>query len=71
MSETNRNGQIIDFLNKWDEMLKAANEIEGFKWDFKVRITSNNSLIEDRVRTINGINESFSRNHMTWTSSNN
>ena len=70
MSE-NRNGQIINFLNKWDEMLRAANEIEGFKWNFKVAITSDNSLIEDRVRTINGINESFSRNNMTWTSSNN
>lgn len=71
MNNINRNGQIIDFLNKWDEMLKAANEIEGFKWDFKVRITSNNSLIEDRIRTINGINESFTRHNMTWTSSNN
>jgi hypothetical protein len=68
--ENNRKQQIDNFLNKWDEMLKAANEIDGFKWQFKVSITSDNSIIEDRVKTINGINESFTKNRMTWTSSN-
>ena len=65
-----REKQINDFLSKWDEMLKSANEIDGFKWKFSVSITSNNSIIDDRVRTINGINESFTRNNMVWTSSN-
>ena len=65
-----RNNQIENFLNKWDEMLKAANEVDGFKWNFRVSITSDNSIADDRVRTINGINESFTRNNMTWTSSN-
>ena len=66
-----RNEQIENFLRKWDEMLEAANEINGFKWNFKVSITSDNSIIEDRVKTINGINESFTKHNMTWTSSNN
>ena len=67
----NRNEQIENFLEKWNDMLKAANEIDGFRYQFKVSITSDNSIIEDRVKTINGINESFTRNNMTWTSSNN
>lgn len=63
-----RNEQIENFLNKWNDMLEAANEIEDFKWNFKVSITSDNSLVEDRVKTINGINESFTRNNMNWSS---
>ena len=66
-----RNAQIENFLAKWNEMLVAANQIDGFKYQFEVTIHSDNSLIEDRVKTINGINESFTRNNMTWTSSNN
>ena len=66
----NRNAKIEEFLSKCDEMLKSANEIEDFKWKFEVSIVSNDSIKEDRVRTINGINESFTRNNMTWTSSN-
>lgn len=66
-----RNEQIENFLEKWNDMLKAANEIDGFTYQFKVSITSDNSIIEDRVKTINGINESFTRNNMTWASSNN
>ena len=65
-----RNAQIENFLEKWNEMLVAANQIDGFKYQFEVTIHSDNSLIEDRVKTINGINESFTRNNMTWTSSN-
>lgn len=49
--------------------MDAANEIEEFKWSFKVSITSANSLREDRCRVINGINESFTRNDMEWSSS--
>ena len=64
----NRNAQIDNFLEKWNEMLRAANEIEGFTFDLSVTIHSENSIIEDRVRTINGINESFERNGMNWTS---
>lgn len=69
MNET-RNEQIENFLNKWDEMLTAANEIEGFRWSFKVSINSDTSIMEDRVKTINGINESFTRHNMSWSSTN-
>lgn len=63
-----RDQAIKNFIEKWDEAMKAANEVTDFKWDFKVVITSDNSLIEDRVRTINGINETFTKHNMTWTS---
>lgn len=63
-----RNAQIDNFLEKWNEMLKAANEVEGFTWNFKVTITSDNSLIPDRVRTINGINETFTNAGYSWSS---
>ena len=66
-----RNAQIQNFLEKWDEMLVAANQIEGFKYVFDISIISDNSIKEDRVKTINGINESFTRNNMTWSSSGN
>lgn len=65
----NRDAKIENFLTKFDEMLKAANEIEGFKYEIGVSITSDNSLIPDRVKTIDGINEAFTRNNMTWSSS--
>lgn len=65
------NAKIENFLGKWDEMLKAANEIPGFTWKFGVTISSDVSLLADRVATINGINESFTRNNMTWNSSSN
>lgn len=66
----NRTKAIENFLEKWDEMLEAANSIDGFKWNFKVSITSNNSMVQDRITAINGINESFTKHNMTWTSSN-
>ena len=62
------NEKIEKFLEKWNEMMDAANEIEEFKWNFKVSITSNNSLISDRVKVINGINESFTKHNMSWSS---
>lgn len=62
--------RIDNFIEKWNEAMKAANEISDFKWNFKVSITSDNSLAEDRIKTINGINDSFTKNNMTWTSSN-
>lgn len=61
---------IKNFLDKWNEMLTAANEIPGFKWKFSVSISSDNNLIDDRVKTINGINESFTKHNMTWESTN-
>lgn len=65
-----RNKQIENFLEKWDEMLEAANGVEDFKWQSKVTITSDYSLIRDRVKTINGINDSFTRHNMSWSSTN-
>lgn len=66
----NRNEQIENFAAKWDEMLKAANAIEGFTWKFSVSITSDASLMADRVKTINRINEAFTNNNMNWSSTN-
>ena len=65
-----RNEKIEMFLEKWNEMLDAANDIEEFKWKFSVGITSNNELVQDRIKTINGINDSFTKHEMTWDSSN-
>ena len=64
-----RNSQIKNFLEKFDEMLVAANKVDGFKWEFNVTICSDNSIVNDRVKTINGINEAFTKNNMTWRSS--
>ena len=58
--------KICNFLAKWNEMLDAANSIQEFKWRFEVGITSDNSLTS--VRTINGINESFTKHNMSWSS---
>ena len=63
-----RNSQIKNFLEKFDEMLVAANKVDGFKWEFNVTIYSDNSIVNDRVKTINGINEAFTKNNMTWSS---
>lgn len=66
-----RKEQIDNFLEKWNEMLAAANEVDGFDWIFSVSISSDNSIIDDRVRTIIGINHSFINRNMSWTSSSN
>ena len=65
-----RNSQIKNFLEKFDEMLVAANKVDGFKWEFNVTISSDYSIVNDRVKTINGINEAFTKNDMTWHSDN-
>ena len=59
---------IGDFLNKWEAMLDASQQIPGFKWDFKVSITSSNNLADKRNEVIIGINNSFVNNGMTYTS---
>lgn len=71
MNNEERTKQIDEFLEKWDEMLCEANKIEDFKWKFEVSITSNNNLVNDRIRTINSINELFTKHGMSWSSSNN
>lgn len=68
MTTEERSNAIENFIERWNEAIKAANDIIDFKWRFEVGITSDNQLIEDRVRTINGINESFTKNNMTWSS---
>ena len=60
-----RNSQIKNFLEKFDEMLVAANKVDGFKWKFNVSICSEKSIDNDRVKTTNGINEAFTKNHLT------
>ena len=34
----NKDIQIENFLLKWNEMIEASKEIEGFKWNFEVSI---------------------------------
>ena len=65
------NEKIDNFLNKWNEMLDAAEKIPEFNWTFEVKISSSNEFVEDRVKTINGINSSFTKHDMGWTSTNN
>lgn len=65
-----RNEAIAKFLEAWDNMLTAANEIPDFTLNFKVTISSDHRYVEDRVKAINGINESFTRHNMFWRSSN-
>ena len=67
---SNREQQIADFLNMWNATMEAANKIEGFKWEFEVSIQSDDSLMEDRIKVINGINKSFTNNNMTYTTTN-
>ena len=62
MTNEEREEMIEIFLNKWDDMLKAANEISDFKWKFSVSISSKDLIVIDRVKTINGINLSFAKN---------
>lgn len=65
MNETKK---IDKFLKKWDKMLSAAKEISDFKWDFEVTIYSDESLIEDRCKTLDGINKSFAKHNMNYSS---
>lgn len=68
MSNEERNLRIDEFLNKFDQMLEAAIAIDEFKWKISVSISSNSQLINDRIRTINGINEAFTKHEMNWSS---
>lgn len=70
MSNDERNELIDAFLEAWDEMIRVSSKIEDFNFNFKVSISSDNSIANDRVRTINGINESFTRHNIGWSSSN-
>ena len=69
MNKTERSKKIDEFLKAWDTMLFAAKQIDDFKFNFEVSITSYDSIMSDRVRTINGINEAFTKNGMSWSSS--
>lgn len=68
MTSENRNMLIENFIEKWDEAMVAAKEITDFTWQFGVTITSDTAIIDDRVKTINKINESFTKNRMSWSS---
>lgn len=57
-----RDVRIKKFLKKWNKMVKAATEIEDFKFNFEVTITSDNQFLKERLETIAGINESFVKN---------
>jgi len=61
--------KIEMFLKKWNEMLEAANDIEGFKYEFSVSVVSDNALIPQREKLISGINHSFTKNNMHYKSS--
>ena len=51
----NINAKIEVFLEKWNEMMDAANDIDGFKWKFSVSITSDNSLLPERFSDIRSL----------------
>lgn len=63
------NEKIDNFITKWNEMLMAANEIEEFKYEFSVKVSSDNRLIEHREKLIDGVNKSFNENRMKYSSS--
>lgn len=69
MNKAERSEKIDEFLKAWDAMLFAAKQIDDFTFNFEVGITSYDSIMSDRVRTINGINEAFTKNGMSWSSS--
>ena len=61
MNKAERSEKIDEFLKAWDAMLFAAKQIDDFTFNFEVSITSYDSIMSDRVRTINGINEAFTK----------
>jgi len=61
--------KIKSFLDKWDDMLAAANEIEEFKYKFAVSVSSVDRYEMDREELISGVNKSFVKNGMTYNSS--
>ena len=61
--------KIKNFLEKWNDMLVAANEIGEFKYKFTVNVSSDNSCKMDREELISGINKSFVENGMNYQSS--
>lgn len=61
--------KIDAFLEKWNEMMIAANAIEEFKYRFELSITSDSEFIQERERMISGVNKSFTDNGMKYTSS--
>ena len=69
MNKAERSEKIDEFLKTWDAMLLAAKQIDDFTFNFEVSITSYDSIISDRIRTINGINEAFAKHGMSWSSS--
>lgn len=70
MEKNERNHAIDNFLVKFEEMIRAANAITDFKFEMGITISSRTGITSDRVRTINAINEIFSRNDMNWESTN-
>lgn len=66
MSNEERDIKIDEFIEKWNEMLSIATSIEGFEWKFSVTITSDVSLDDARLKTIDGINSGFTRNSMSY-----
>lgn len=70
MTNEERMVQINEFLEAFDKMLDKADAIEDFVFDFSVTITSNNEIAEDRVSTINGVNQLFTKHGKRWSSFN-
>lgn len=70
MKNEERDRKIENFLKKWDEVMKAADEIPDFILEFEVSVTSDNSLIEERLEFINGINSIFTKHNRRFISSN-
>jgi hypothetical protein len=58
----NREERINKFLEAWNEAMTAVAELkeeDNFKFQFDVTISSSNEDATDRVKLIEGINQSF------------
>ncbi len=62
------NDKIDIFLEKWNDMIIAANAIEEFRYEFNVSISSKTMFIHEREGMITGINKSFADNGMRYSS---
>ena len=67
----NRDERIDNFLKAWNEVMKAVTELkedDNFKFQFSVTISSSNEDTADRIRLIEGINQSFRAQNWLYSS---
>ena len=62
------NNNVKLFLKNYEEMVKAANAIDEFNFEFFVRIKSLDSLRGERKDIIRGITKIYRENNMIYDS---